>query len=138
MRESLFPAVASALLAVFLLALTAGAAAQLTPAEQKEANTEQRREVVQPLNNEPVWKEVRSGAPQTTTVRGRETNVLIQPAGETGRTLRHSMVSVYAGWALVVMLLVIAAFYFWKGTLELHEPATGRKIRRFTNWQMAI
>ncbi len=108
------------------------------PTATGAAAAQQQRQVTQPLNNEPVWKEVRSGAPQTTTVRGRETNVLIQPAGETWRTLRNSMVSVYAGWALVVMLLVIAAFYFWKGTMQLHEPPTGRKIRRFTNWQMAI
>ena len=36
------------------------------------------------------------------------------------------------------MVLVIAAFYFWKGTMQLHEPPTGRRIRRFTAWQMAI
>jgi formate dehydrogenase subunit gamma len=48
------------------------------------------------------------------------------------------MVSVYAGWALVLLVIVIAAFYLWKGTMRLHEPLTGRKIRRFTAWQMAI
>jgi formate dehydrogenase subunit gamma len=36
------------------------------------------------------------------------------------------------------MVLLIAAFWLWKGTLRLHEPPTGRKIRRFTAWQMAI
>ena len=42
--------------------------------------------------------------------------------------------------ALVVLGLLVAgaAFYFWKGTMQLHEPPTGRKIRRFTGWQMAI
>jgi formate dehydrogenase subunit gamma len=48
------------------------------------------------------------------------------------------MVSVYAGWALVIVFLAIVAFYLWKGTMRLHEPPTGRRIRRFTNWQMAI
>lgn len=108
------------------------------PTNTGAAAAQQQRQLTQPLNNEPVWKEVRSGAPQTTTVRGRETNVLVQSAGETWRTLRNSMVSVYSGWALVILLLVIAAFYFWKGTMQLHEAPTGRKIRRFTNWQMAI
>jgi len=102
------------------------------------ATQQQQRQLTQPLNNQPVWSEVRSGSPQFTSLPGRETNVLIQPEGQTWRALRNSQVSVYAGWALVVMVLVIAAFYFWKGTLELHEPPTGRRIRRFTNWQMAI
>ena len=102
------------------------------------ATQQQQRQVTQPLNNQPVWSEVRSGSPQFTSLPGRETNVLIQPEGQTWRALRNSQVSVYAGWALVAMVIVIAAFYFWKGTMQLHEPPTGRRIRRFTNWQMAI
>jgi len=102
------------------------------------AKQQQQRQVVQPLNNQPVWSEVRSGSPQFTSLPGRETNVLIQPEGQTWRALRNSQVSVFAGWALVAMVIVIGAFYFWKGTMQLHEPPTGRRIRRFTTWQMAI
>jgi formate dehydrogenase subunit gamma len=131
---------------VLLMLLFAGAAAhaqgQVSPATNKVdagyATKQQQQQQVQPLNNQPVWSEVRAGTPQTTQVRGRETDVLIQPGGQTWRTLRNSMVSVYAGWALVIMVLLIAAFWLWKGTMRLHEPPTGRKIRRFTNWQMAI
>jgi formate dehydrogenase subunit gamma len=106
--------------------------------EMSSARAQQERQLTQPLNNQPVWSEIRSGAPQTTQVRGRETNILIQPEGQTWRALRNSVVSVWAGWALAVLVLVIVAFHLWKGTLELHEPPTGRRIRRFTNWQMAI
>ena len=145
MRESLFPAVASALLAVCLLALTAGAAAQLTPAEQKEANTEQRREVVQPLNNSPVWKEVRSGAPQTTTVRGRETNVLIQSQGETWRALRVPILF-WGGMLVALAILGLAVFYLILGPLDVPagEKRAGRLIERFppmdryAHWLLAI
>jgi len=108
------------------------------PVDASYANEQQRQQVIQPLNNQPVWSEVRSGTPQFTSLPGRETNVLIQPEGQTWRALRNSQVSVYAGWGLVAMVLIIAAFYFWKGTMQLHEPPTGRRIRRFTNWQMAI
>jgi formate dehydrogenase subunit gamma len=132
------------------LFFTCGAQAQPKPQAQAEqspatnpvdasyATQQQQRQLTQPLNNQPMWSEVRSGAPQTTTVVGRETNILIQPEGQTWRTMRNSMVSVYAGWALVILVLVIAAFYFWKGTMQLHEPPTGRRIRRFTAWQMTI
>ena len=33
------------------------------------ARDQQKQQIAQPLNNQPVWKEVRSGAPQVTTVR---------------------------------------------------------------------
>lgn len=108
------------------------------PADARSAQRQQERQIIQPLNNEPVWSEVRSGRPQTTQVRGRETDVLIQTGGQTWRTLRNSLLSVYAGWALILMVITIGGFYAWKGTMRLHEPRTGREIRRFTQWQMAI
>ena len=141
MRAFMAAAGRASLLAFLAGWLTSGAAfAQGSPATSKVdagyAAKQQQQMQVQPLNNQPVWSEVRSGTPQTTQVRGRETDVLIQPEGQTWRTLRNSMVSVYAGWALVIVFLAIVAFYLWKGTMPLHEPKTGRKIRRFTNWQM--
>ena len=105
---------------------------------------EARRQAVQPFNNAPVWREVRSNGPQTTTVVGRETNVLMQSQGQTWRTLRNSDISVFGGWALVVLFLAIATFYWAKGTLALHEPPTGRVLLRFTwldrviHWSTAI
>ena len=69
------------------------------------ATQQQQRQLTQPLNNQPVWSEARSGSPQFTSIPGRETNILIQPEGQTWRALRNSQVSVYAGWGLVLMVI---------------------------------
>ena len=116
-----------------------------TPENSSPAAAAQRQQV-QPFNNAPVWREVRSNTPgtTTTTVVGRETNVLIQPQGQTWRTFRNSDISVFGGWALVLLFLAIATFYWVKGTLALHEPPTGRVVLRFTfldrfiHWSTAI
>ena len=136
---------AGTLLFALSLAWCAVAGAQVAPTPQNESPAaETRREVSQPLNNAPVWREVRSGAPQTTTVVGRETNVLIQPQGETWRAVRNGQVAVYGGWLLVVVVLALAAFYWLKGAIELHGKPTGRKVLRFTvldrtvHWATAI
>ena len=100
--------------------------------ENSGGAAEAQRQGVQPLNNAPVWREVRSNGPQTTTVVGRETNILMQSQGQTWRTLRNSDISVFGGWALVVLFLTIATFYWVKGTLTLHKPPTGRVLMRFT------
>ena len=138
-----------ALLFFCFAALAGGALAEQipTPAPSSDntgAAAQTQRSIQQPLNNAPVWREVRRGGPQTTTVRGRETNVLIQSGGQTWRSLRNSDISVYGGWALVVLFLGIAAFYIVKGTMQLEHPPTGRKILRFTwldrliHWSTAI
>ncbi len=36
------------------------------------------------------------------------------------------------------MFLALLAFYWRKGTLELHAPETGRKIERFTPWERSV
>lgn len=132
------------LVAVFaaLLLLAPGVAAAQTPALDPAiaaaAKAQQKQQVEQPLNNKPVWDEVRSGVPLVTTVSGRETNVLIQPEGQTWRALRNSWFSVVAGWALVVLVLIIAAYYLINGTRQLAGKPTGRKVRRFSAWQRSI
>jgi formate dehydrogenase subunit gamma len=139
MRESLRRA-ASALGAAlcFCVGAVFAQSPAVNPVEADFAKQQQQRQINQPLNNQPVWSEVRTGAPQTTTVTGRETNILIQPEGQTWRTLRNSDLSVYGGWALVILFLVIGAFYWRKGSLELHSPPTGRLIPRFTPWERIV
>ena len=90
-----------------------------------------------------MWKEVRSGAPQVTTVLGRETNVLIQPEGQTWRAMRVPIATA-GGWLIAAVLLALMGYYAWRGPIELHGRPTGRMIERFSavkrvaHWAMAI
>ena len=123
------------------LAVVCSATAQspaVSPKEAGEAKQQAAQQIAQPLNNQPVWNEVRTGQPQYTSIPGRETNILVQPSGQTWRALRNGQISVYGGWALVVMFLAILTFYWRKGTIELHAPETGRKIQRFTAWERSV
>ena len=57
---------------------------------QEHAKEQVQRQQEQPLNNAPVWRDVRSTATppyQTTQVRGIETNVLVQTQGEIWRQI---------------------------------------------------
>jgi formate dehydrogenase subunit gamma len=109
------------------------------------AQLQQQRQQAQPLNNAPVWKEVRSGESKytRTTVQGRETDVLIQSEGQTWRAARVPIATV-GGFLFVAALLAIAAFYLWRGPIRLHGAPTGRLIERFTvvervvHWTVAI
>jgi formate dehydrogenase subunit gamma len=146
-RRRVIPLVIAALL--FIAANAANAQPQTpTPAPTAENSSPAaaaQRQSTQPLNNAPVWREVRSGAPQVTTVTGRETNVLIQSQGETWRTLRVPLV--FGGGMLVALsLLGLAVTYLVIGSLDLGpgEKHGGRIIERFSpmdryaHWFMAI
>jgi formate dehydrogenase subunit gamma len=147
------PIVRAALAAAALWMLVGGAAfgqAQTpTPAPTPENTSpaaQAERQKDQPLNNAPVWREVRSGAPQVTTVVGRETSVLIQSRGETWRALRVPLV--FGGGMLVALGIVgLAVFYLLLGPLGAgseDKRGGGRLIQRFepmdryAHWLLAI
>lgn len=116
-----------------------GAADQ--PGAAKGQPAEVQRQITQPLNNAPVWRDVRSGdvnAYQTTQVRGIETNVLIQTEGEMWRRIRNGPVTVYGGWLVVLVFAAIALFYWRRGRIMLSEPKTGRVLVRFSAWERTI
>jgi formate dehydrogenase subunit gamma len=129
------------------LSLAAGIAFAQTPAvnptEMGQAKREQQREVAQPLNNAPVWREIRSGEPQVTTVTGREANNLIQSQGQTWRAARVPVV--FGGGVLFALALAgLGAFYLWRGEMSAGHHAGDRYIERFApadryaHWLVAI
>jgi len=122
---------------VLLLALLLAPFAHAADGGAKE---QAQRQITQPGNNEPVWRDVRKGENpyQTTQVRGVETNILVQPAGETWRQIHNGPLPLYSGLLLLAMLLLIFGYYRWKGPLKLHEKPTGRLIERFSDWERLV
>lgn len=104
------------------------------------AKEQAQRQQEQPLNNAPVWRDVRGGENpfQTTQVRGIETNVLVQSEGEIWRQIRNGPVTIYGGWLFVLGLVGAALFYWWKGPIRLHGQPSGRMIERFTAWERVL
>ncbi len=115
----------------------------VNPTEAKDAAQQAAQQRVQPLNNQPVWSEIRSGAPQTTTVTGRETNVLIQSQGETWRAA-HSTLSAFGGLLFALAVGGIAVFYLVRGKMTAASKPGDRIIERFVpidryaHWLLAI
>jgi formate dehydrogenase subunit gamma len=125
-------------------------APQQDPAPSTPEQAQQERRVTQPGNNAPVWREVQRGTPNYTSLPGREMDVLIQPparfvgqdvrttAGEAWRQFRNGPMTFYGGWLVVLVILAILAFYFWKGPVKLHERPTGRLIHRFSTVEQVV
>ncbi|MFA5915211.1 MAG: formate dehydrogenase subunit gamma [Burkholderiales bacterium] len=137
--RSTFAAMRNVLLGLMLLLPLCG---QTAWAQAQDSQAQ--RQQVQPGNNAPVWREVRSGKEGFTTVQGRETGVLVQSEGQTWRKLRNGPITLYGGWLVVLMLIAIGLFYRLRGPIGLHSPPTGKMVERFSaferiaHWSMAI
>ena len=128
-----------ALLLALLLAPFAHAADGASEQEQRQ-DTQAQRQDRQPGNNAPMWRDVRNGENpyQTTQVRGVETNILVQPAGETWRQIRNGPITLYGGLLLIAVPLLIFCYFRWKGPIRLHTKPTGRLIERFSDWERIV
>jgi len=110
----------------------------------RQQDTQQQRAQSQPYNNAPTWRDLRWGKEEYTSIKGRETGVLVQTYGETWRQLKNGWVTPIVGWAIALVVVVIGAFYRWKGSIKVHGAPTGRLIQRFTpferyvHWVVAI
>lgn len=112
--------------------------AQLTP-QQEQAQ----RQVTQPGNNAPFWREVRGrdtigGTVGNTTVQGRETGVLIQSEGQRWRLVRNGPLTQIGGWLLALVFVGVLAYHAIKGPMRVHEPETGHRIERFSAWERLV
>jgi formate dehydrogenase subunit gamma len=90
-----------------------------------------------------TWREARKGIEGTTTVRGQETDILIQSGGQVWREVREGPVTTYGGWILAGVILAIVLFQIVFGTVKL-ERRSGVKITRWSvfervmHWYTAI
>ena len=127
--------VASLLFAVLVALLP-----RFATAADSGAKEQAERQITQPGNNAPVWREVRGGESpyQTTQVRGIETNVLVQSGGEIWRQIRNGPLTIYGGWLLVVVTVLIGLYYWRMGPLKLREKPTGRIVERFNAWERTV
>ncbi|MBI3935349.1 MAG: formate dehydrogenase subunit gamma [Betaproteobacteria bacterium] len=114
---------------------------QLAVAASEGQKQQAERQLTQPLNNAPVWRDVRAGEGnpyQTTQVRGIETNVLIQSEGEIWREIRNGPVTVYGGLFVLIIASIIGLFHWLRGPIKLRERPTGRWVKRFTDWERLV
>ena len=125
--------------------------ADVPAALPQPGDTNAQRARTQPRNNAPFWRGVRESGHVPGTVNnlpGGERGVLIQrfndypgttvaTAGETWRQLRNRWLLPYGGALLLITCLALGLFYWRKGPIAVHEPATGRVIERFTYFERA-
>jgi formate dehydrogenase subunit gamma len=77
-------------------------------------------------------KKATSGATHYTQSINREAGVFQQAEGQWWRTVRNGPVTVYGGWLLVILPILILTFYKIFGPLHLHGAPTGKLIQRFS------
>lgn len=134
-------------LAAAALVFAGYAAAQpAAPLQDDPARAQAERQVTQPYNNAPFWREVRTSTsdPGFTQVGDSpERGILIQSRGETYRQARVP-VSLIGGLLVALAIVSLGGFYAIRGSIPVGESGSKMMIERFrpadryAHWTMAI
>ena len=104
----------------------------------ERAAAQARSEATQPGNNKPFWMDVQANRIGSTQVETIEAGSIINPGGEAWRAMHEGPIPFWGAIWLIAVLAAILLFYLVVGPMRLHEPETGRRIRRFSAWEMAV
>lgn len=85
-----------------------------------------------------TWRDVREGSQGQTTVRGPETEILIQSEGERWRQLRNGPVKKYGSGLLLLVIGAIVLFYFARGQVKLVNKRSGVTVQRWTTVERVL
>jgi hypothetical protein len=84
----------------------------------QQQDTQQQRTQSQPYNNAPTWRDVRSGKEEYTSIKGRETGVLVQTYGKPGGS-ENSWITPIVGWHRRSSSSS-ARSTEWRGSMKVH------------------
>jgi formate dehydrogenase subunit gamma len=110
----------------------------------KDVQAQREKAENQPANNQPIWKSANSDQAHYVSIPNKEAGVLIQKSGQQWRLIRNGVITVWGGWLIVIMAGLILTVFVVKGKIKLHEPMTGRLMKRFSglerfsHWLMAF
>ncbi len=84
------------------------------------------------------WREVRKGDAGYSAIGGRENAVLINSSGQNWRQYRMNILAPYGSYLMGGVLIVIAAFFLFRGPVRLDKELSGRLLPRFSVYQRVV
>ncbi|MEE8516648.1 MAG: formate dehydrogenase subunit gamma [Alphaproteobacteria bacterium] len=78
-----------------------------------------------------LWRSFRKGYRSDVPYRDKQKGVAIQSEGENWRNVRNGPLSVYGGWLLLAVVVIIAVFFAWRGRIGVDAGFSGRTVERF-------
>ena len=79
-----------------------------------------------------LWRTLRRGFRGDVAYPDKQKGVAIQSEGENWRALRNGPLSVYGGWFLLAVIVILAVFFAIRGRIRIEAGPSGRTVERFS------
>ncbi|MBI1209474.1 MAG: formate dehydrogenase subunit gamma [Azospirillum sp.] len=89
-------------------------------------------------NQAEMWRAVRMGISGRVSILDEKAGTLVQSGGEDLRAFRNGPLSSGGGWLLLASVLVVSAFFAYRGRIKIDRGKSGRTVERFTGFERLI
>ena len=79
-----------------------------------------------------IWRQIRHGAPGTTSLPDRFAGTLIRATGDQWREIRAQWLVPYGGIPILAMVTLVILFYLVRGRIRIENGRSGRRVKRFS------
>lgn len=80
-----------------------------------------------------VWRTIRRGDPGLSSLPDRQAGILIQSEGDNWRAFRNGPMSTFGVWLMAGVLVILLAFFLFRGRIKVDHGFSGRLIERFNS-----
>ncbi len=78
-----------------------------------------------------IWRAIRQGAQGNVSIEDGKAGLMIQSEGENWRSFRNGPLPLYGGWALAVVIVLLAVFFAARGRIRIESGFSGKTVERF-------
>lgn len=77
------------------------------------------------------WRAVRKGIEGYVSIPDKKAGVLVQSEGDNLRAFRNGPLSVWGGWGMLAVIVLVALFFLIRGPIKVEAGLSGHTIERF-------
>ena len=79
-------------------------------------------------NDSELWRQMRLGVAGTVSIPDKKAGIIIQSEGDNWRAIRNGPLSIYGGWMLLAVIVVLGIFFAIRGRIRIEAGASDQVI----------
>ena len=84
------------------------------------------------------WGQIRHGLEGKVSISDQKAATMINTTGQAWRVMHNGVIPQWGGYAMLAMLVVLAAFFAYRGKIRVVGGMTGRTIQRFNLMERSV
>ncbi len=78
-----------------------------------------------------MWRAIRQGVAGRVSIPDKKAGILVQSEGENFRVIRNGPLSIWGGWLMLAMVVLLACSSRLRGRIRVDDGFCGQTIERF-------